>query len=45
MMSLTVGYGKFVSNRPFLDAPNNIGLALNIDWFKNMSSIALEPSI
>ena len=28
-----VEYGKFVSNRPFLDAPNNVGLALNIDWF------------
>ena len=24
---------KFVSNHPFLDAPNNVGLALNIDWF------------
>lgn len=24
---------RFVNNRPFLDAPNNIGLALNIDWF------------
>jgi len=24
---------RFVSNRPFLDAPNNVGLALNIDWF------------
>ena len=24
---------RFVSNRPFLDAPNNLGLALNIDWF------------
>lgn len=24
---------KFVNNRPFLDVPNNIALALNIDWF------------
>lgn len=23
---------KFVNNRPFFDAPNNIGLVLNIDW-------------
>ena len=24
---------KMVNNRPFLDVPNNITLALNIDWF------------
>ena len=24
---------KMVNNRPFLDVPNNIALALNIDWF------------
>ena len=24
---------KFVNNRPFLDVPNNIAFALNIDWF------------
>ena len=24
---------RFVFNRPFLDAPNNAGVALNIDWF------------
>lgn len=24
---------RFVSNRPFLDAPNNLGIPLNIDWF------------
>lgn len=23
----------FFNNRPFLDAPNSLGLALNIDWF------------
>ena len=27
------GKSLFVDNRPFLDAPNNVGLALNIDWF------------
>ena len=24
---------RFVYNRPFLDVPNNVGLALNMDWF------------
>ena len=33
MMSLMVGYEKFVSNHPLLDTPNNVALALNIDWF------------
>ena len=24
---------RFFNNCPFLDAPNSLGLALNIDWF------------